>query len=93
MDYLEGHQGRTNLIPLDGLPLFVDNFYVFGFLDQTNIVHVLGRKVSSEPAAKQIVARISMVMQDVFGESRRNTTITNTVVNAMQKTEEMESTK
>ena len=58
----------------------MDNFYVFGFLDQTNIVHVLGRKVSSEPAAKQIVARISMTVQEVLGEPKRNATITKTVV-------------
>ena len=58
----------------------MDNFYVFGFLDQTNIVHVLGRKVSSEPAAKQIVARISMAVQEVLGEPKRNATITKTVV-------------
>ena len=34
VNYLEGNEGRTNLQPLDGLPLFVDDFYVFGFLDQ-----------------------------------------------------------
>ena len=42
VDYLEGHQRRTNLGPLDGLPLFIDNFYVFGLLDHTEIVHVRG---------------------------------------------------
>ena len=55
VNYLEGNEGRTNLQPLDGLPLFVDDFYVFGFLDQTEIVHVRGRKVSCEPVAKQSV--------------------------------------
>ena len=80
MDYLEGHQRRTNLGPLDGLPLFIDDFYVFGFLDHTEIVHVRGRKVSCKPLAKQIVPRISLTVQDVLEERRRNTTIMNVVL-------------
>ena len=44
VDYFEGHQGRTNLQPLDGLPLFVDNIYVFGYLDRTETVCMLAQK-------------------------------------------------
>lgn len=65
---------------MDGLPLLVDDFYVFGFLAQTEIVHFRGRKVSCRPVAKQIVARITMMVQEVLGERRRNVTITNTVL-------------
>ena len=59
VNYLEGHQGRTNLQPLEGLPLFVDDIYVHGFLDRTETIRVRGNKISCEPTAKQIVARIS----------------------------------
>ena len=58
----------------------MDDFYVFGFLAQTEIVHFRGRKVSCRPVAKQIVARITMMVQEVLGERRRNVTITNTVL-------------
>ena len=67
MDYLEGHQRRTNL----------DDFYVFGFLDHTEIVHVRELIVSCKPLAKQIVLRISLAVQEVLEvleEWRRNTT-------------------
>ena len=66
VDYLEGHQGRTNLQPLDGLSLFVDNIYVFGYLDRTEAVRICG-KVSCEIVSKQIVARISIAAQEVLG--------------------------
>ena len=44
VDYFAGHQGRTNLQPLDGLPGFVDDFYVYGPLRENEIVRVRGRK-------------------------------------------------
>ena len=70
VDYLEGHQGRTNLQPLDGLPLFVDHIYACGYLDRTEVVGIHG-KVSCEPVSKQIVARISMAAQEVLGGPRK----------------------
>ena len=79
VDYWEGHQGRTNLQLLDGLPLFVDDIYICGYLDQTEVVRTRG-KVSCEPVAKQIVARISMVVQEVLGGPRKNTRISSTVL-------------
>ena len=75
---MEGHQGRTNLQLLDGLPLFVDEIYACGYLDQTEIVRIRG-KVSCEPVSKQIVARISMAAQEVLGGPRKNTRISSTV--------------
>ena len=44
VDYFTGHQGRTNLQPLEGLPAFVDDFYVYGPLWENEIVRVRGRK-------------------------------------------------
>ena len=80
VNYLEGHQGRTNLQPLEGLPLFVDDYYVFGFLDQAETVCIHGKKVPCEIVAKQIVARISMAVQEALGGPRKNTKISNTVL-------------
>ena len=70
VDYLEGHQGRTNLQLLEGLSLFIDDIYACGYLDQTEIVRIRG-KVSCEPVSRQIVARISMAAQGVLGGPRK----------------------
>ena len=78
--YLEGHQGRTNLKPLEGLPLFVDDIYVHGFLDRTETIYGRGNKTSCEPVARQIVARISMAAQEALGGPRKNTKISHTVL-------------
>ena len=65
---------------MEGLPLFVDDYYVFGFLDQAETVCIRGKKVSCEIVAKQIVARISMAVQEALGGSRKHTKISNTVL-------------
>ena len=62
VDYFEGNQGGTNLQPLDGLPLFVDDIYICGYLDQTEVVRTPGT-LSCEPVSKQIVQRISKIME------------------------------
>ena len=85
VNYLEGHQGRTNLQPLEGLPLFVDDIYVHGFLDRTETIHVRGNKISCEPTAKQIVARISMAAQEALGGPRKNTNISHTVLSSTKR--------
>ena len=79
VDYLEGHQGRTNLQPLEGLPLFVDDIYVCGYLDQTEVVRTR-YTVSCEPVSKQIVASIAMAAQEILGGPRKNTRISSTVL-------------
>ena len=79
VDYFEGHQGRTNLQPLDGLPLFVDDIYICGYLDQTEVVRARGT-LSCEPVSKQIVQRISAAVQEVLGGPRKNTRVSNTVL-------------
>ena len=38
-DYTAGHAGRTHLQALDGLPPFVDDIYVFGFLQPEDCVY------------------------------------------------------
>ena len=81
VDYLGGRQGRTNLQPLDGLSLFVDNIYICGCLDQTEVVRTRG-KVSCEPVAEQIVARISMAAQQVLGGPRKNNRISSLSIEA-----------
>ena len=71
VDYLAQHQGRTNLEPLDGLPVFVDDFYAYGPLRQEETVSVLGRFSCSSGevgAARRIVGKISLFVRDVSGE-------------------------
>ena len=43
VDYLANNNGRTNLQPLDGLPIFVDNLYVFSYLAQEECVFSGGK--------------------------------------------------
>ena len=90
VDYLEGHQGRANLQLLDGLPLFVVDIYAFGYLDLTETVRIRG-KVSCEIVSKQIVARISMAVQDVLGGPRKNTRISSTVLASAKGSKIMET--
>ena len=49
--YLEGNLGETDLEPLEGLPPFVDDMYVFGFCRKEEIV-CRGRSVSFDPETK-----------------------------------------
>ena len=46
VNYFTGHQGRTNFQPFDGLPVFADDFYIYGPLRDNQIVRVRGRKAS-----------------------------------------------
>ena len=71
VDYFAGHQGRTNLQPLDRLPGFVDDFYVYGPLRENEIVRVLGRKpactTGEEGSGKRVVSQISLFVRQVWG--------------------------
>ena len=91
VDYFEGNQGRTNLQPLDGLPLFVDDIYICGYLDQKEVVRTRGT-LSCEPVSKQIVQRISMAAQEVLGGPRKITRISNTVLATSKGSKIMETT-
>ena len=90
VDYLEGHQGRTNLQPLDGLPLFVDGIYACGYLDRTEVIGIPG-KVSCKSVSKQIVAKISMAAQKVLGGPRKSTRISSTVLASSKGSKIMET--
>ena len=80
VDYLEDHWGITNLF-----------HWTTYRCSKAEMVHVWGRKVSCEPVTKQIVARISMAVQEILGEPRRNTTITNTVLAKVKDSKSVEA--
>ena len=85
VDYLAGHQGRMNLQPLAGLQVFVDDVYVYGPLQEKDLVRVPGRRTScttgEEGAAKRVVAQISIFVREVWGEEDgyKNVSIAHTV--------------
>ena len=71
-DYLAGHLGRTHLRPLEGLPTFVDDIYVFGYLCKKECVAIGGRlscTTGPEGAASQIVGRISTAVGESMGRA------------------------
>ena len=85
VNYLAGHQGQTNLQPLEGLQAFVDDLYVYGPLRDKDIVLVPKRKPScttgEEGSAKKMVSLISILVRQVWGneDGYKNVTITGTV--------------
>ena len=85
VDYFAGHQGRTNLQPLEGLPAFVDDFYVYGPLRENELVRVCGRKpactTGENGSGKRIVSQISLFVRQVWGckDWFKNVSITQTV--------------
>ena len=54
VEYLAGNLGRTNLCPLDGLPAFVEDIFVFGYLSREECVFQKG-KLSLHVFAKCLV--------------------------------------
>ena len=67
VDYFAGHQGPTNLQPLDGLPVFVDDIYVYGPLRENEIVRVRGRKpactTGEDGSGRKIISQISLFVR------------------------------
>ena len=62
VDYLAGHAGPTKLLPLDGLPTFVDDMYVFGYMHSTEGVYSRGNfscTLAEGGSAKRIVHNIA----------------------------------
>ena len=45
VDYLEDNQGQTHLQPLDGLPTFVEDLYVYGYLEKKECVFARGKNM------------------------------------------------
>ena len=82
VDYLEGNLGRTNLQPLEGLPTFVDDLYVFGYLEEKECVLSRGRTscTAGEGGSAQIaVSRISSAILDLVDGRHIHTNILHTL--------------
>ena len=60
VDYLAGNLGRTNLRPLEGLPVFVDDIFVFGYLSR--------EKSGEQGAAKLVVESIANALERALGK-------------------------
>ena len=70
VDYLEGHLGHTHLRPLDGLPAFVDDVYVFGYLRCEDCVFRKGRlscTTGDKGSAKVVVGKIGIAVKESMG--------------------------
>ena len=73
VDYLAGHQGRTNLQPLEGLPPFCDDYFVHGRLRNEEIVRVRGKRpmctTGEEGSGKRVCKKISLAAQEVWNKN------------------------
>ena len=70
VDYLAGNLGKTNLRPLEGLPAFVDDIFVFGYLSREECVFRKGKlscTSGEEGAAKLVVASIANALERALG--------------------------
>ena len=70
VDYLAGNLGRTHLRPLPGLPTFVNDVYVFGYLLREDCVFHGGRlscTTGEDSSAKNTIARISTAARECMG--------------------------
>ena len=71
VDYLAGNLGRTNLRPLEGLPPFVDDIFVFGYLSREECVFQKGKlscTSGEKGAAKVVVASIANALERAVGK-------------------------
>ena len=71
VDYLAGNLGRTNLRPLEGLPVFVDDIFVFGYLSREECVFRKGKlscTSGEQGAAKLVVASIANALERALGK-------------------------
>ena len=76
VDYLAGNLGRTHLRPLSGLPTFVDDVFVFGYLRREDCVAHGGRlscTTGEVGAAKNTIARISTAARESMGTAPDDT--------------------
>ena len=69
VDYLQNHQGTMELEPLEGLPTFVDDIFVYGYIHPSHMVR-RGNKISyttgDNGGAKIAVSRICNIARDAF---------------------------
>ena len=71
VDYLAGNLGQTNLRPLEGLPAFVDDIFVFGYLSREECVFRKGKlscTSGEQGAAKLVVASIANALERAMGK-------------------------
>lgn len=76
VDYLAGNLGQTNLQPLAGLPPFVDDIYVFGYMHRSHFVqkgHRIFCTTDENGSAKNIISRIAIAAREAFGTARDGT--------------------
>lgn len=82
VDYLEGNLGETDLEPLEGLPPFVDDIYIFGFCCKEEIV-CNGRRVwfdKNTQAAGKVVRFVSAIFTSAApGKKKYDVSIQNTI--------------
>jgi len=72
VDYLADNLGRTHLQPLPGLPTFVDDVYVFGYLRREDCVAQGGRlscTTGQDSSAQAVVARVSTAVRQSMGKA------------------------
>lgn len=77
VDYLAGNLGRTHLQTLEGLETFVDDVYVFGYLQREDCVLVGGRlscTTGEGGAAKNTVHQIATAVYQSVGKKPDGTT-------------------
>ena len=71
VDYLAGNLGKTNLRPLEGLPAFVDDIFIFGYLSRKECVFQKGKlscTSGENGAAKLVVASIAIALERALGK-------------------------
>ena len=71
VDYLAGNLGQTNLHPLEGLPAFVDDIFVYGYLSREECVFRKGKlscTSGENGTAKLVVASIANALERALGK-------------------------
>ena len=83
VDYLANNNGGTHLYPLAGLPTFVDDLYVFGYLEEKECIVSKGKVLcttgETEGSAKLVVSRISSAILDLVDYKHIHTNISHTI--------------
>ena len=70
VDYTKGNLGPTDLEPLEGLEMFIDDIFVYGYLSRSSLVDKAGKALLSTGEnghAKRVVGAIQMCIGASFG--------------------------
>ena len=72
VDYTENSKGYTSLQPLEGLPLFIDDLYIYKYIHMDDIERIGERGVKlitgENKAASNTVKKFEAITNEVFGE-------------------------